>query len=126
YEIVHDMEIDGANHKIPSLMIQPLIENAIIHGISASEGTGKIEVDFFNRQTHMEIVVRDNGVGFNGHNVNSSKSHSSIGLSVINDRLTLMKDYYKFAFHLKFSILYEDKENMRGTKASLTLPLIST
>lgn len=126
YEIVHDMEIDGANHKIPSLMIQPLIENAIIHGISASEGTGKIEVEFFNRQTHMEIVVRDNGVGFNGHNVNSSKSHSSIGLSVINDRLTLMKDYYKFAFHLKFSILYEDKENMRGTKASLTLPLIST
>ena len=126
YEIVHDMEVDGSDHRIPSLMIQPLIENAIIHGISANKGTGKIEVEFFNRQTHVEIVVRDNGVGFNGHKVKNSKSHSSIGLSVINDRLTLMKDYYKFAFHLKFSNLYEDKEGMRGTNVSLTLPLINT
>jgi len=126
YEIAHDMEVDGSDHKIPSLMIQPLIENAIIHGISANKGTGKIEVEFFNRQTHVEIVVRDNGVGFNSHNVKNFKSHNSMGLSVINDRLTLMKDYYKFAFHLKFSNLYEDKESMRGTNVSLTLPLINT
>jgi sensor histidine kinase YesM len=55
---------DLENHKIPLFLIQPLVENAVKHGISRNEGIGKIELQIVKEQNEMKISVRDNGPDF--------------------------------------------------------------
>jgi sensor histidine kinase YesM len=55
---------DLENHKIPLFLIQPLVENAVKHGISRNEGIGKIELQIVKEQNEMKISVRDNGLIF--------------------------------------------------------------
>jgi two-component system sensor histidine kinase YesM len=61
YEIQVDPTLD--NTRIPKLLIQPLIENAIIHGIEPLGGNGYLQVDVSHRTDRMIIIVTDNGVG---------------------------------------------------------------
>ncbi|WP_052354002.1 sensor histidine kinase [Flectobacillus major] len=55
---------DLENHKIPLFLIQPLVENAVKHGISRNEGIGKIELQIVKEQNEMKISVTDNGPDF--------------------------------------------------------------
>lgn len=55
---------DLENHEIPLFLIQPLVENAVKHGISRNEGIGKIELQIVKEQNEMKISVRDNGPDF--------------------------------------------------------------
>lgn len=55
---------DLENRKIPLFLIQPLVENAVKHGISRNEGIGKIELQITKEQNEMKILVSDNGPDF--------------------------------------------------------------
>lgn len=52
------------NHEIPLFLIQPLVENAVKHGISRNEGIGKIELQIVQEQNEIKISVSDNGPDF--------------------------------------------------------------
>lgn len=49
---------------IPRLLIEPLVENAVSHGLEPKEGNGKILVDLYEHKEKLYIIVEDNGVGF--------------------------------------------------------------
>lgn len=51
---------------IPRLLIEPLVENAVSHGLEPKEGDGRITVDIFEEEERLHIRVSDNGVGFEG------------------------------------------------------------
>ncbi len=55
---------DLENHEIPLFLIQPLVENAVKHGISRNEGIGKIELQIVQEQNEIKISVSDNGPDF--------------------------------------------------------------
>jgi sensor histidine kinase YesM len=74
---------------VPSLSIQPIVENAIKHGISKKTSGGKVTIASFKKDFEYVIVISDNGVGFDGC---EDKSHCSIGIENIKTRLVAMCD----------------------------------
>lgn len=70
---------------IPTLLLQPLVENSIKHGLEASSNVGKIDIAVAKVAENIEIVVRDNGPGFSG---DARQLYSKgVGLANTIDRL---------------------------------------
>lgn len=73
---------------IPPLLIQPYVENAVLHGMAGRKNGGKVEVYFDKKENHLEVLVKDNG---QGTMVNSlPKTHKSVGMTVTRRRLELL------------------------------------
>ena len=64
FDIKIDEAIDIYSTKVPSMIIQPLLENAIWHGIQPSDKEGKLLLKIYSHPEEIEIIVEDNGVGF--------------------------------------------------------------
>jgi two-component system, LytTR family, sensor kinase len=97
---------------VPTLLLQPLVENAIKHGLRTSAG-GKIAIETTAENGHLTISVRDNGVGMRAGEAKSSDS--GIGLSSTIERLARMyPDHHQFRFITSAE---------GGTEIRITLPL---
>ncbi|MCS6873706.1 MAG: histidine kinase [Pyrinomonadaceae bacterium] len=100
--------------KIPSLLLQPLVENAIKHGISRSKSGGKVKISAEllqeNGESYILFCVYDNGCGFD-----LKTSKKGIGLTNISRRL---ENYYKGKAELRV-----EAKKQKGTKAMIKLPL---
>lgn len=78
---------------IPTMILQPIVENAIWHGLSARESDGMIKISFSrNDAKSLRIVVEDNGVGLeqSARHKRSKDSHLQIGMSLTIKRLELI------------------------------------
>jgi len=85
------------DRKIPTMLLQPLVENAIIHGIAHLVGEkGKITIDFSAREKEtIQIDIQDNGVGFNkSAEIYKGKKKKSMGMEMINRKIALLYDRY--------------------------------
>jgi len=71
---------------VPALILQPLVENAIRHGIEPRRGPGLVSIEAKQEDTHLHLIVRDNGRGLPGADVNSSVRRG-IGLANTQARL---------------------------------------
>ena len=100
--------------KLPKIVLQPLVENAIYHGIKESERPGKITITVSKRDTFIDICIADNGVGIK-ENTTSTKELGGVGIKNFKERLTLF-------FGEAFSMEIESESNAY-TKVYLHLPL---
>lgn len=97
-KISMEMQIDPKLYafKIPIFCIQPLVENAIVHGLEPKKGAGRLIVNIIENKEYMEVSVIDNGMGFqsipNIQDIASSSgdSHTHIGLKNLDKRLFLL------------------------------------
>ena len=111
----HIDELDGIPElTLPKIVLQPLVENAIYHGIKESERPGEITVTVSKRDAFVDICIADNGVGFE-QNTTSKKELGGVGLRNIQERLTLF-------FGESFSMEIQSEQNVY-TKVYLHLPL---
>lgn len=62
YEI--NVEERTKNFQIPRLLVEPLVENAVSHGLEPKIGNGHIQIDVFEQEARLHIVIQDDGVGF--------------------------------------------------------------
>ena len=93
YEIMVDPTLIDQNPEIPNMVIQPLIENGIWHGILPSRKPGSIIVKIDDiEQTGLKITVTDNGVGLTRAKQNARKGHTSQGLSLTRQRLQYLSE----------------------------------
>jgi two-component system, LytTR family, sensor kinase len=73
---------------VPNFILQPLVENAILHGITQSPGAGRLEIRAQREQDQLILQVKDDGPGMNGKGSNSTGQ--GIGLSNTRERLRQM------------------------------------
>ena len=121
-----DSSIDISSMRVPPMLIQPLIENSIIHGLVALQKNGKIEVLFRMESKILHITVRDNGIGrAKATELNESKhiKHTSSGTKLIWERLNLIGLSMRKECKLIYSDILNDKGEICGTCAELILPL---
>lgn len=89
YEIVVDDEVDQGAH-IPTMIIQPFVENAILHGIkNLSSRRGSIQVQIEESGSGLICTVTDNGVGREANQTPKNSHHKSVAISVARDRLQI-------------------------------------
>lgn len=89
YEIAEEPDFD--NLVLPKLVLQPLVENALYHGIKEKEGQGHIKVSVQKQDTGLVIRIEDDGVGFQnpGDSSQSQLKRGGVGLQNVDQRLKL-------------------------------------
>lgn len=90
YEITVSENMNVSEIQIPSLLIQPLIENAIKHGVAGMGNKGKLSIDFSKNATSMFIGINDNGKGFE-----TSETLGGFGLKLTGERIRLLNQVNK-------------------------------
>ena len=107
----YDIEPDTLDAEVPRLILQPLVENAIKHGVAPRSGRGLIQISAHAREGALWIEVRDDGVGLSGPA--RSRLHSGVGLSNTRARLECL---YGTAHRLEFS------EGTEGLAVQMQIP----
>ena len=69
---------------VPPMMIQPYVENAIIHGMKNKNGDGMIQITFVKKDNQIHIQIKDNGDGMQSK---KDRKHRSLGMSITEKRL---------------------------------------
>jgi two-component system, LytTR family, sensor histidine kinase LytS len=120
-KVNYDIDEDALLVKIPPLTLQPIVENAIKHGIKNMEQDCLIKISIHKMQLNTLVTVEDNGQGMSadrikqlGNEMIESEEGSGIALYNVNRRLTMM-------FGEKASLQIESEPN-KGTKISFTIP----
>jgi len=91
YSVSTDETIDLKSIRVPALIVQPFIENAIWHGIVPA-GTGHVSLTISRNNGYIDIVVDDNGIGREASQQNKSASnilHNSRGVNLTHSRIQL-------------------------------------
>ncbi len=92
-EIHADEQLLQHDYKVPAMIIQPFVENAILHGLrNRTDNNGKLEVSIRRQNGHLEYIVQDNGVGRFAESNSLKKERQSYGMQITNDRVKLFNN----------------------------------
>ena len=115
--------------KLPPLVLQPFLENAIWHGLSSKEGEKEIIVSAKKTAPGLvEITITDNGIGRNESfkikkNKKKPSKRKSVGIDLTKDRLTTFCAEYINEFSLQYIDLKDNDEKPIGTQVVIRIPL---
>lgn len=122
-----DDEINLDKVKIPPLILQPFLENAIWHGLSSKKGVKKVTLSVTKiSNDFIQIDILDNGIGRKEALLikkNKSLKRKSIGIELTKQRLQNFTDVYKHNYSLVYTDLMDENNSPIGTKVSLKIPL---
>jgi LytS/YehU family sensor histidine kinase len=102
YHIKVSREIDASAIEMPALFLQPLVENAVKHGISALQENGQLIVLFEKLDNDMVVTVNDNGKGFNPND-----NANGFGLQLTKERIKLLNQTLN-GQHIEFLVKRTD------------------
>lgn len=127
FSYVFDIEetLDPDEIILPTMILQPFVENAIWHGISYRNGAGRIYIRFQKENEHLVCSVKDNGIGREAAKKMKSafETRESKAISITARRLELLADETESAGFLKVIDLFEDGKPA-GTEVRLQLPIL--
>lgn len=106
-----EYQIETKDFRIPSLLVQPIVENAIVHGIQKKAVPGTILIRTYETKSEYVVEVKDDGVGFDKDNiVEDNRSH--VGLKNVGERIKILCGGY----------LNIQSEINKGTSVELHIP----
>ncbi|AWX44703.1 Histidine kinase [Flagellimonas maritima] len=128
FKITVDHDINTENIKVPSLALQPFLENSLWHGLSPKEGEKRIHVNIKKKNgSHISIEICDNGVGRGVAQINKENrvlKRKSVGIRITKERLANFSKDYQHKFDVDIIDLFDDDGNPKGTKVILDIPTI--
>lgn len=126
YSIETDPGIDTDSIKIPTMMLQPYVENCIRHGIRHKlEGMGLVEIKFMQNRNGLVCIVQDNGIGREkAHEYKSHKhvEYQSKGMSLTADRINILNRQHAEQIRIEVTDLKDAKQSVTGTRVSIYIP----
>jgi LytS/YehU family sensor histidine kinase len=128
YEIKCDEDIDAEEVKIPTLLVQPFVENAIWHGLMHKEGDRFLKISFEEQGDFIRCIVDDNGVGRQKAaalklNDGQRKNHTSRGIEVSKERLRTMKTKNGLEGDIKITDKINGTGLPSGTSIQIDFPI---
>lgn len=113
------------NMGLPPLLVQPFVENAILHGLVPKEDKGKIEVGFDVENGQLICTITDDGIGISRSKQmkeNSMQAHKSMALEITKKRLEIMEATISKSAQIDIEELQNNNE-ITGTRVTLRLPV---
>ena len=114
------------NMGLPPLLIQPFVENAILHGMVPKEGNGNIDVYFDVENGQLICSVTDDGIGLSeSKNLkeHSVTAHKSMAMEITKKRLEIMESTTSKSAQIQIEELNETNNPKTGTRVTLRLPV---
>lgn len=120
-------EIDPSLIKVPSLILQPFLENALWHGLSSKDGKKNIDLEVEKNATDFVTVkITDNGVGREAsRKIETTKSlnKKSVGISLTMERLANFSKNFSSSYRLNINDLKDEHNNPCGTQVVIDIPI---
>lgn len=123
YQIEVDKKINTSRVILPALLIQPIVENAILHGIRPNANGGHISISILSKNSMLYISIIDNGIGREAALLNKGKGHNSKGGILTKERVSLFAKEYNSVSNYEIIDLKENRKPA-GTEVRINLPLI--
>ena len=125
YSIEIDEDIDPKQISIPSMLIQPLVENSIKHGLSSTLATkGILKIRIESIDATLKISVDDNGIGRMASEKNKEKKqskHISLSTTITEERISMMNQGSEHNISLEYIDKYDKEGQATGTTAIIYL-----
>lgn len=139
YTIFIDPKVETDFQKIPGMLIQPYLENAIIHGVvpkyasilpenaSHKDNKGKIEIRISQTDTHIICTIEDNGIGRKKSQQlkmeSNQQMHKAMGMKITSERLEVLNRIHNSNLNVLVSDLEDENGNATGTKVEIFIPI---
>jgi len=125
YHIQADPQIDPEELELPPMLIQPFVENAVVHGVAHLQHEGRIEIQFEKEDNLLVCHITDNGVGRErAARLREEKKpgHQPVAVEVTRERLEALRGHQHYiAYTIEDS--KDESGNIAGTKVTVRLPL---
>jgi ligand-binding sensor domain-containing protein/anti-sigma regulatory factor (Ser/Thr protein kinase) len=122
-----DEQIDSEYVRIPSMILQPYIENAVIHGLASVPDGGEIKINFSLENKFLIAEIEDNGIGrkksSEARKQRVWRGHTSLGMTVTQERIDLMSSHQKQKINMEITDLVDNNNNACGTRVTICFPL---
>lgn len=119
HTLLHD------NYRVPPMLIQPFVENAIVHGLANSDKPGLlllVAVDL--QRDYIKYIVEDNGVGnaqAAAYKEKNRPGHQSLGLLITQERINIFNQRYNSGATLQIVDLYDNQQQPAGTRVEIKI-----
>jgi len=123
-----DEEIDTLLYKIPTMLIQPYVENSINHGLMNKEGKGYVNIHLNLSGEIIRCIVEDNGIGREkAMAIRDAKkeNHRSRGTTITESRLKLVNEIYGKKMKIHYTDLTDGSGKPAGTRVEINIPIIT-
>lgn len=126
FNISIDPQVNTEIIKVPPLVLQPFLENALWHGLSSISEDKKILLNVLKTDSkYITVEIIDNGIGRVASqklNDNRRLKRKSVGIDITKERLSNFSKAFSTSYHLEIQDLYEN-ETASGTKIILQIPV---
>jgi hypothetical protein len=124
-DVTEDIDIDY--FEIPAMLLQPYVENAILHGLTPKQGGGTLEISMRLKTNTIICSITDNGIGREKaremRQLSNRKDHKSLGMKITHDRLELINRLNGSQLSLTITDLYHEDGSAAGTRVDIFIPV---
>ncbi len=118
YVIEVDDNLDEDNILVPPMILQPFIENSIIHGLAQKENTGVLTISFYAENDMLVCSVDDNGIGRKSSTANKANSNNkSLGMAITKSRIEIINKLKNTNGDVEII------DKTEGTRINVSLPM---
>jgi ligand-binding sensor domain-containing protein/two-component sensor histidine kinase len=127
YEIIIDPTVDVDYDIMPPLLMQPYVENAILHGLNPRPDKGKLTIRLYSENNFLICTISDNGIGREKaaeiRRTMPVKKHKSLGMKITEDRLKILNEINNSQLSVTITDLKNADGSSAGTQVELFVPL---
>ena len=105
--------------EVPKIIIQPIVENSIYHGIKNLSGNGIITIDVYRENSTVNISVKDNGIGFEKAKQFKKSKTGGVGFQNVDKRI-------KFYYGKNYGVFINKNSKTEGAEVIIKIPFKSS
>jgi len=122
FEIQLDMDL---NKQIPTMLLQPIIENAINHGLRMREdGQGKLILSLGTTHNGIYARITDNGIGMEAAKSIKTHKHKSHSSNILNEKISTLKEQGLFDITVSYRDAFTKESIYPGTQVELKIKTV--
>ncbi len=126
YSVNIDKSIDPDYDEIPPMLMQPYLENAILHGLNPKKEKGHLKIDIFTKDNYIVCRITDDGIGRDRaaeiKRTEPGSQHKSLGMKITSERVRILNSINNSDLSFTITDLKDANQNPCGTMVELYIP----